>query len=84
MYERTPAFGNNFLFLRSDSLTKPLESFSLHIAYEPFGVSNSLFKYTYITRPRRREDRYEDRYETIPASEENGRMSNNCSFCGSI
>lgn len=57
-------------------MIKPLELIILRIADEPFGVLNSLFKYTCITRPRKREVRY----ETIPTSEGYGRVSNNRSL----
>lgn len=77
MNQRLPTFQNNFLFLWSDSLREPLELISSHIADEPFGVLNSLFKYTYITRHRKREVRY----ETIHTSEGYGTVSNNHSLC---
>jgi len=73
MNQRPPAFQNSFLFLWSDSLIKPLELISLHITDEWFGVLNSFFKYTYVTKPRKREVRY----ETIPTSEGYGTVSNN-------
>lgn len=77
MNQTPPAFQNNFLFLWSGSLIKPLELISLHTADEPFGVLNSLFKYNYVTRPRKREVRS----ETIPTSEGCGTVSNNHSLC---
>lgn len=55
---------------------KPLEITSLHIADEPFGVLNSLFKYTYVTKPWKRDIRC----EAIPTSEGNGIVNNNHLF----
>lgn len=64
------------LFLWSDCLKKPLEITSLHIADEPFGVLNSLFKYTHITKPWKRDIRC----EAIPTSEGDEIVKNNHLF----